>query len=321
MVGRPTSRRAPTPMPVPRSARVAPARRTHKISVNDRRRHRTDPTLNNPAPSASQPSTVTRGRLAGKRVLITGTAGGQGESAQRLFAQHGARVFGCDLKPGAAEGTARALQEEGLPVEGSQVDLTDPDATKRWVDQSADSLGGIDVLYNNAAGFGFAPFAEMSLDLWRHVMRVELDIVFHTTRPAWPWLIESGGVVLNTASYSALRGIEPLGQVAHAAAKGGVIAMSTALAAEGAAHGIRVNAISPGFVSSPATDAAVDAAGRAWQLANHLIQRPGTGDDIAYLALYLVSDESSWVTGQNFSIDGGATAGWRTKAPSPVTRH
>ncbi len=74
---------------------------------------------------------------------------------------------------------------------------------------------------------------------------------------------------------------------------------------------MRANAISPGFVKSPATDAAIDEAGRAFQLSMHLIQRPGLGVDIAYLALYLASDESSWVTGQNYSIDGGVTAGFR----------
>jgi NAD(P)-dependent dehydrogenase (short-subunit alcohol dehydrogenase family) len=151
----------------------------------------------------------------------------------------------------------------------------------------------------------------MTLDLWRHVMRVELDIIFHTTQPAWRFLCDGGGVVINTASYSALRGIEPLGQAAHAAAKGGVIALTRTLATEGAKDAVRANSISPGFVSSPATNAAVDDAGRAWQMSKHLIQRPGTGKDIAYLALYLASDESSWVTGQNFSIDGGATAGFR----------
>jgi NAD(P)-dependent dehydrogenase (short-subunit alcohol dehydrogenase family) len=255
---------------------------------------------------------IATGRLAGKRVLLTGTAGGQGAAAQRLFAENGARIAGCDVQPGAAEATADELRAEGLDAEGRQVDLSDPDAAREWVESSAAKLGGIDVLYNNAAGFGFAPFAEMTLELWRHVMRVELDIVFHTTQPAWRYLCDSSaGVLINTASYSALRGIEPLGQAAHAAAKGGVIAFTRTLATEGAKDGVRANSISPGFVSSPATDAAVDAEGRAWQLSKHLIQRPGTGIDIAYLALYLASDESSWVTGQNFSIDGGATAGFR----------
>jgi meso-butanediol dehydrogenase/(S,S)-butanediol dehydrogenase/diacetyl reductase len=251
-------------------------------------------------------------RLSGKRVLITGTAGGQGEAAQALFAAEGARLIGCDLQEGAADRTASALRDAGHDVHGETVDLSDPVAAAKWIERSAERLGGIDVLYNNAAGFGFAPFPEMTIDLFRHVLKVELEIVFNTISPAWEHLISAGGgSIVNTASYSALRGIAPLGQVAHAAAKGGVVAMTTALAAEGAASGIRVNALSPGFVTSPATDAAVPKEGREWQLSKHLIQRPGTGQDIAYLALYLASDESAWVTGQNYSIDGGATAGFR----------
>jgi NAD(P)-dependent dehydrogenase (short-subunit alcohol dehydrogenase family) len=252
-----------------------------------------------------------KGRLAGKRVLITGTAGGQGAAAQRLFAEQGASIVGCDLQKGAADASAAVLRDEGYDVWGFDLDLTDPVATEAWVERSAERLGGLDVLYNNAAGFGFSQFSSMTLELWRHVMRVELDIIFHTTSPAWKHLCDGGGVLINTASYSALRGIGPLGQVAHSAAKGAVVSMSRSLAVEGAEFGVRVNSISPGFISTPSTDAAVDDLGRAWQVANALIQRPGTGDDIAQLALYLASDESSWVTGQNMSVDGGATAGWR----------
>ena len=230
-------------------------------------------------------------RLAGKRVLLTGTAGGQG---------------------GAAERTAAALRGEGFDVTGFTVDISDPVAAQEWVDDAAEQLGGIDVLYNNAAGHGFAPFAEMTLETWRHVMRVELDIMFHTTHPAWRHLRQSGAAsIINTASMSGVRGIAPLGQAAHAAAKGGVIALTRTLAAEGASDGIRANAISPGFVKTPATDAVVGDELRAFQMNMHLIRRPGLPDDIAHLAVYLASDESSWVTGQNYSIDGGVTAGFR----------
>lgn len=251
-------------------------------------------------------------RLEGKRVLITGTAGGQGEAAQAMFAREGARIVGCDVQSGAAEKTASALRLQGFDVTGKTVDLSDASAAEQWVEEAAATLGGIDVLYNNAAGYGFAPFAEMTLDLWRHVIRVELDIVFHTTSPAWPHLLRSGSAsIINTASMSGVRGIAPLGQAAHAAAKGGVIALTKTLAAEGAVDGIRANAISPGFVKTPATDAAVGDELRAFQMSMHLIQRPGVGDDIAYLAVFLASDESSWVTGQNYSVDGGVTAGFR----------
>jgi len=251
-------------------------------------------------------------RLAGKRVLITGTAGGQGEAAQAMFAREGARVIGCDIQDGASERTAAVLREQGFDVSGSTVDISDADAAGRWIEASAEQLGGIDVLYNNGAGAGFAPFADMTLELWKHVLHVELDIIFHTTQPAWKHLVASGaGVIINTASMSGIRGIAPLGQAAHAAAKGGIIALTKTLAAEGAMHGIRANAISPGFVKSPGTDAFVGDELRAFQMGMHLIRRPGLGDDIAYLAVYLASHESSWVTGQNYSIDGGVSAGFR----------
>lgn len=251
-------------------------------------------------------------RLTGKRVLITGTAGGQGEAAQAMFAREGARIVGCDVQDGAAQRTAAALEADGFDVIGHTVDISDPVAAEEWVEEGAERLGGIDVLYNNAAGHGFAPFADMTLDTWRHVMRVELDIIFHTTHPAWKHLQQAGGAsIINTASMSGIRGIAPLGQAAHAAAKAGVIGLTKTLAAEGAPDGIRANAISPGFVKSPGTDAAVGDELRAFQMNMHLIRRPGLGDDIAYLAVYLASDESSWVTGQNYSIDGGVTAGFR----------
>ncbi len=251
------------------------------------------------------------GRLDGKRVLITGTAGGQGEAAQALFAREGARVIGCDVHEGAAESTAKELTAAGYDVWGATVDLTDEPQAHRWVAQAAERLGGIDVVYNNAAGFGFAPFSEFTFDLWSHVMRVELDLVFHVTSAAWPYLLDGGGSLINTASISGNRGVGGMGQAAHSAAKGAVIAFTRTLAAEGAAAGVRANAISPGFVKSPATDAAMNEDARDYMLNMHLIQRPGTGQDIAHLALYLASDESSWVTGQNICIDGGWTAGYR----------
>ena len=185
-------------------------------------------------------------RLLEKRVLITGTAGGQGEAAQALLVREGARIAGCDLCDGGAQATAEALRAAGHDVEGVTVDLADGDAAEAWIEASAARLGGIDVLDNNAAGFAFEPFAEMTRETWRHSIRTEPDIVFNTTRPAWRHLADGGGSVINTASISGIRGMPT--QAAHAAAKGGVIGFTVGLAAEGGAVGIRANAISPGFV-------------------------------------------------------------------------
>lgn len=251
-------------------------------------------------------------RLEGKRVLITGTAGAQGTVAQARFAREGARVIGCDIREGAAEATAKELSGQGYDVEGFTVDLADPEAAARWIDQSVDALGGIDVLYNNGAGAGFAPFEDMSLELWTHVIHNELDIIFHTTQPAWKHLKRSGNSsVINTASMSGVRGIAPLGQAAHSAAKGGIIALTRSLAAEGAEHGIRVNAISPGLVKTPGTDAFVVGALREFQINMHLQRRVGLPEDVVNMAVFLASDEAGWITGQNYSVDGGVTAGFR----------
>ena len=156
--------------------------------------------MTNKGPGRAHP-----GRLESKRVLITGTAGGQGAAAQRLFAEHGARVIGCDIQPGGAERSAQTCRADGLDARGFDVDLSDAGAAASWVERAADELGGIDVLYNNGAGYGFAPFARMTQELWRHVMDVELNIIFNTTSAAWPHLCDGGGVVINTASYSASR--------------------------------------------------------------------------------------------------------------------
>lgn len=249
-------------------------------------------------------------RLAGKRVLITGTGGGQGAAAQRLFCEHGAHVYGCDLREGAAEAVAESLRARGLSAFGETVDLADPVAAAEWVERGVAQMGGLDVLYNNASRPNFAPFASMTLADWRSAMTNELDIVFHVTSPAWGHLLASGGgSVINTASVAGSAAVGRMGQASHSAAKGAVIALSRQLAAEGAPHGVRVNSISPGFVDTPGTSA-VTKEQREWMVSTlQLLPRAATAEEIVVLALYLASDESSFVTGADMRIDGGWSAG------------
>jgi meso-butanediol dehydrogenase/(S,S)-butanediol dehydrogenase/diacetyl reductase len=249
------------------------------------------------------------GRLDGKRVLITGTGGGQGAAAQRLFCGEGAAVVGCDVKDGAAEATAEALRAEGQQAWGRTVDLADPEAARAWVEWGAEELGGIDVLYNNASATALAPFGEMTLEEWRFTIVNELDILFYTTSPAWPHLERSRGSIINTASVCATIGEKTLGFAAHAAAKGGVLAFTRQLAAEGAPLGIRANAISPGFIASPATEVVPPEYRKRVVERLHMLDREGTPEDIAPIALYLASDESAFATGANFVVDGGWTSG------------
>jgi NAD(P)-dependent dehydrogenase (short-subunit alcohol dehydrogenase family) len=140
-------------------------------------------------------------------------------------------------------------------------------------------------------------------------MRSEADSVFLMVNDAWPFLRARGGSIINFASTAALRAQNTDGGVAHSAAKGAVLAMSRVMAFEGAEHKIRCNTISPGFVATNATARIIDSAlGRELVERKILLKRIGQPDDIAWCCVYLASDESSWVTGANFTIDGGMMA-------------
>ena len=167
--------------------------------------------------------------------------------------------------------------------------------------------GRLDVLYNNAASVHFAPVEELTPKLWTETLKGELDIVFMPTRAAWRHLARQGGSIINSASLSGMRRLEYIGATAHAASKGGVIAMTRQLAFEGAPHGIRCNSISPGPIATPATQQALEADPQfrrhfsAWPL----LGPGGEADDVAHAALFLASDESAWITGINIAADGG----------------
>src|SRR5271168_4092615 len=191
--------------------------------------------------------------LKNRVVLITGTGGGQGRAAALRFAAAGAHVIGCDVKVDDNRETARLVREKaGFIVTMEPVDLGDPEQARQWIEEAAAVHGRIDVLYNNASAARFAPFESFPLEDWAFTLRNELDLVFYTTRFAWPWLQRQGGVIINTASVAGLAGSGP-GGAAHAATKGAVIALTKQLAMEGAPHGIRAVTISPGLIETPAT--------------------------------------------------------------------
>lgn len=248
------------------------------------------------------------GRLVGKRTLITGTGGGQGAAAQRAFCEEGAIVVGCDMTEGAAERTAEELRAEGFDAHGKTADLSDPETARAWVGWGVSTLGGLDVLYNNAAATDFAPFEEMTRELWDFSIHNELDIVYDVTRAAWRHLTDGGGSVINVGSVSGLIADATLGQSAHMAAKAAVIALTEQLASEGGRHGVRVNCVSPGIISTPATDDIPPPLLR-YMVDRTFLGRVGTPADIVPAAIYLASDESSYATGSNIVIDGGWSVG------------
>ena len=252
-----------------------------------------------------------RGRLEGKVALITGTGGGQGRAAALLFARDGARVVGCDLKEQGARETLKMVESKGGAMVSRQpVDLSDGIQVMQWVNFALESYGRIDILYNNAASPKFAPIEDMTENEWSYTLHNELDVIYWACHYTWPHLKASGkGVIINTASTAGIVGRAAGGGVAHSAAKGGVIALTRQLAIEGAPYNIRVNSISPGIIVSPATGPQLqDPAYNELMTRMVPLHRLGTVEEIGYVALFLASDESSYITGANIVVDGGLTA-------------
>ena len=252
------------------------------------------------------------GRLAGRIALITGTAGGQGRAAALLFAGEGANVAGCDVQVDAAQETVDMVRAAGgTMTSAAPVDLTDEDATRRWVDDAAAEHGGVDILYANAGATRFAAVENVTAEEWDFVLRHELDVVFFPVKHAWKHLKRSAAAaVVLVGSTAGLAGSVTNQRAAHSVTKGGVIALTKQLAAEGAPHGIRVNCISPGMIETPATHSDLLAPDHPMrEIASAIpLGRIGTPEEPARAALFLASTEASYITGANLVVDGGWSA-------------
>jgi NAD(P)-dependent dehydrogenase (short-subunit alcohol dehydrogenase family) len=252
------------------------------------------------------------GRLDGKVAVITGTGGGQGRAAAIAFAREGARVVGCGRNAENAEETVALVRAEGGEMVSSHpLDLVDSDQVAAWIDDAVARFGGIDILYNNAGEPRFGRPGEMALEDWSFTLRHELDLVYYACRAAWPHLAaRAGASIVNVASIAGIVGLRDQPQTAHAATKHGVLGMTRQLAAEGAPLGIRVNAVSPGLIDTPAVTEfiALGADGPLGPFLRTLpLGRPGRPEEVVNAALFLASDESSYVTGTNIVVDGGSS--------------
>ena len=254
---------------------------------------------------------ATGARLKDKVCIITGSGSGMGRAAALLFAAEGAAVVGCDIDPARGESTLRAVRDSGgIMLSMHPCDMSIRPDVDRLMRLASDSYGGIDVLYNNGSMAYFAWLTEMTYEQWSKTLREELDLVFHACQAVFPYMIKrGGGSIINVGSISAHVALKVLPAVAHMAAKGGVVAMTKQIAMEGGKHQIRCNTISPGLVETAQTKVAMsDPQWMAAMLDKLMLGRAGQPEDIAPLALYLASDESKWVTGSDFLIDGGTTA-------------
>ncbi len=251
------------------------------------------------------------GRLEGKVALITGIGGGMGRTAALRFAAEGARIVGCDLVADGADETVRLVREAGGEIVSfAPVELSDAADASRWVEDAVAVFGGIDILYNNASAPRFGAIDELSVEDWDFVIDNELNLVFYATKAAWPHLkARGGGVVLNVGSIAGTRGVEFMPQNAHGTAKAGVINLTQQLAVEGGPHGIRAVCVSPGFTVTPSTAWLVEGGPEPFRrnIARIPLGRVGQPEDIVNAAVFLVSDEASWITGINLVVDGGGS--------------
>jgi NAD(P)-dependent dehydrogenase (short-subunit alcohol dehydrogenase family) len=244
------------------------------------------------------------GRLEGKVCVITGAASGIGAESARLFADEGARVVGVDLAPGS---------EGELALE---VDVTESDQVREMYSRVRDEFGRIDVLYNNA---GINPPDDTSVleetkEAWQRVQDVNVLGVLLCCHHGIPHLIDGGGgSVINTASFVALMGAA-VSQISYTASKGAVLAMSREMGVEFARRGVRVNALCPSPVDTPLLQElfASDRAQAERRLVHLPMGRFADAREIAQGALFLASDESSYVNATAFMVDGGLSGAYVT---------
>jgi NAD(P)-dependent dehydrogenase (short-subunit alcohol dehydrogenase family) len=252
------------------------------------------------------------GRLDGKVCVITGAGGGMGREAALVFSGEGARVCVADVDGEAAEEAAQAC-EDAFAV---RVDVADPLSVQEMYAAAAARYGGIDVLYNNA---GISPADDASIldteeEAWDRVQAVNAKGVYLCCKYGIPYLLErGGGSIINVASFVALVGAAT-SQIAYTASKGAVLSLTRELAVEFARAGVRVNALCPGPVETPLLLRIFGDDPAAYERRRvHLpMGRLAKPREIVNAALFLASDESSYVTGSTFLVDGGLTAAYVT---------
>jgi NAD(P)-dependent dehydrogenase (short-subunit alcohol dehydrogenase family) len=247
------------------------------------------------------------GRLDGKVTIITGAAAGIGKASAGLFAREGATVVMADVKTELGEAAAAAIRDAGGEAEFVTTDVSREDDVRALIDGTVERHGRIDVLYNNAGGATpkDGKVTEMPLDEFWRTISVDLFGPFLGCRFAIPHMERNGGgSIINTTSIRALTGTA--GADAYSSAKGGVIALTKALAMQWHTAGIRVNAIGPGMVLTERVAAMLDP--ETNPIAIKSLMGPMEPDDIAYLALYLASDESRKITGAIYPAESGASA-------------
>ncbi|MDP6901434.1 MAG: glucose 1-dehydrogenase [Acidimicrobiales bacterium] len=252
--------------------------------------------------------------LTDKVAIVTGGGSGIGEATSLRFSQEGAAVIVADMRLRKAEAVANQINEEGGHALAIEVDVSIAESVATLVDRTVAQYGRLDVMFNNAGTLRPGTVIELDVDDWDLVMGVNVRSVYLGGKFAIPAMLSSGGgSIINTASISGLHGDG--GAVAYAASKAAVINLTRAMSTDHAADGIRVNAICPGTIETPPVMRMMeDPVALEINMRAHAIGRLGRPEEIASAALWLASDESSFVSGEAIVVDGGL------RAQSPLGR-
>jgi NAD(P)-dependent dehydrogenase (short-subunit alcohol dehydrogenase family) len=255
------------------------------------------------------------GRLDGKVALITGAASGMGRTAAEVFAGEGASVVLADVTDNAGQAAAEEISSTGAGAMYVHADVSMETDVRGMVESAVQRFGSLDVLYNNAGIFPAddGSVTETPTETWERVMAINLKGVFLGCKYGIPAMVRSGGgSIINVASFVALMGAATA-QIAYTTSKGGVLAMTREIAVEFARRGIRANALCPGPIETPLLQELMsDPARRERRLVHIPLGRLGQAREIVNAALFLASDESSYMTGAAFVVDGGITSAYVT---------
>ena len=250
--------------------------------------------------------------LAGRVAIVTGATGGLGRWFAAGLGAAGARVLVTDLEQEPVDELVTLLAGAGVEAAGVAVDLADDDAPQRLVAAAVDKLGGVHVLVNNAAVNRRMPILEMDRDSWDWITRIDLRLPYFLSQAAARRMIAQGegGSIVSISSLNALYALEQIS--VYGPAKAGLSQLTKVMALEWAEHGIRANAIAPGFMDTPlAAPVWADDDMRRWILNRVPAERPGLPRELVGACLLLASDAGSFLTGQTLHVDGGASAGGR----------
>ena len=254
-------------------------------------------------------------RLEHKVALITGAGSGMGRAAALLFASEGARVVVSDVDEVAGSEAVAAVRSAGGDATFVRANVAEWSDCEAMVAATVDAYGALHVLYNNAGIFpgDDGGVLDTPQETWRRVMAVNLEGVWLGCKAAIPAMLESGGgAIVNVASFVALMGAATA-QIAYTASKGGVLSMTREIAVEYARQGIRANALCPGPIETPLLEELLsDPVRRARRMVHIPMGRLGRADELAKAALFLASDDASFMTGAALVVDGGITAAYVT---------